>query len=164
MNTIDILKIAQKMEVKGMEFYKTQKDLVKSESLKSTFQYLTEMEKEHADYLQKQINNLNNNKPLDKLPDNEDTKLSDIFDKQKVIPDNPDDNFSDYSITRIAYLIEKDFAEYYKHASEKEIGEAKEIFNTLHKWEVTHEEIMKSRLQNIIKKNAIEEKFFEPLY
>lgn len=164
MKTTDILKIAYNMELRGRDFYENQKDKVQEPRLKKAFNYLTDMEKDHANYIKNQIDNLSNNKPIESLPQTED-KFSKVFEKEGVISsDKLDTDYGDYSIIRMAYLLEKDFVEYYDNAAKNNEGELKEMFLSLKKWEEEHAQLMKNYLQNLIKRNSIEEKFFEPLY
>ena len=53
MKTEDVLKVAQKMELQGMEFYGEQKDRVRLPLLKDLFSLLSDMERGHAAYLGK---------------------------------------------------------------------------------------------------------------
>lgn len=165
METIEILKLAYKMELDGQDFYREKKDKVSTSLLQKTFDYLSNMEKEHAEYIKEQIDNINNNKPIEDLPDMEEDKYEKIFSEEKAQTSDIDSSYGDYSILRMAYLIEKDFVNYYERAAQQEKdSKAKEIFEKLTEWEKGHAKIMKDNLQMIIQKDAFEEKFFEPLY
>jgi rubrerythrin len=50
---------------------------------------------------------------------------------ESMVPDLP--------VLRMAYLIERDFAEFYESAAEKAEGEAKEALEMLARWERGHE-------------------------
>lgn len=160
----DILKVAYKMEIQGQEFYKSKLSNIKSPNLKITFEYLANMEKDHAKFIKDQIERINNNEPLQDLPKDE-SDPEELFEKQSEDMEEADPDFGDYTVTRLAVLIEKDFEGYYKLAAENQSDDdLKRMFTTLSRWERSHANILKGRLRNIIKKNAIEEKFFEPLY
>ncbi len=49
----------------------------------------------------------------------------------------------DVTILRMAYLIERDLAEFYEMASSKVEGEAREALDALAKWERGHEKLFK---------------------
>jgi rubrerythrin len=164
MNTTDILKLAYTMELQGQEFYKSKIESVGSPRLKRTFEYLSEMEKEHAEYIQKQIDNITKGKPVEKLPDTEEDMFNKVFKQEGMEEGKLDTDLGDYSIIRMAYLIEKDFTEYYNNAAKNHEGELKDMFNTLKKWEQGHTDMMREHMSNLIKRNSFEEKFFEPLY
>jgi rubrerythrin len=50
----------------------------------------------------------------------------------------------DLSILRVAYLIERDFAEFYEMAASRTGGEAKEALTMLARWERDHERLFKA--------------------
>ncbi len=49
----------------------------------------------------------------------------------------------DVTILRTAYLIERDFAEFYEMAANKAEGKAREALSRLAKWERDHERLFK---------------------
>jgi rubrerythrin len=49
----------------------------------------------------------------------------------------------DLSILRVAYLIERDFKEFYEAAASKSEGDAKEALTMLARWEYGHERLFK---------------------
>ena len=55
---------------------------------------------------------------------------------EAMVPDLP--------VLRTAYLIEKDFAEYYENSSKQADGEAKKLLEMLAKWERGHEALFKN--------------------
>jgi rubrerythrin len=54
---------------------------------------------------------------------------------EAMVPDLP--------VLRTAYLIERDFAEFYEMASKKTTGEAKKVLKKLATWERGHEALFK---------------------
>jgi rubrerythrin len=49
----------------------------------------------------------------------------------------------DLTVLRMAYLIERDFAEFYETAAQKVEGEASEALTMLARWERGHEQLFK---------------------
>lgn len=49
----------------------------------------------------------------------------------------------DLPVLRTAYLIEKDFAEYYENSAKLVTGEGRKVLETLAKWERGHESLFK---------------------
>jgi rubrerythrin len=49
----------------------------------------------------------------------------------------------DISVLRVAYLIERDFKEFYQNAASKAEGEAREALSMLARWEFGHEQLFK---------------------
>jgi rubrerythrin len=54
---------------------------------------------------------------------------------EAMVPDLP--------VLRMAYLIERDFADFYELAARKSEGEAREVLTTLASWERGHEKLFK---------------------
>ncbi len=162
MKVSDVLKMAYSMEIGGMEFYNSQKEKVKSSKLGEIFTYLANMEKSHAEFLKRQIEKSDRGEKLDFLPESkEDSMFIDRMKQQKVETSNLDDDLGDFSIIRMAYLIERDFEKFYRKASEEaEEKEIKAVFAGLAKWEEGHAEMLKNELEDIIARNSIELGFY----
>jgi rubrerythrin len=161
MKVFDVLQLAQKMELNGMEFYNEQRDRVKLPVLKELFSFLSDMERGHAEYLERQMQNVKEGRDLSKLPgDTGEDRYRAIMDKQKVETNALDSDLGDYSIMRMAYLIEKDFAEFYDKSAEQSDGEIKILFQTLSEWEKGHASMMKEEMGRILSRNAIDIGFY----
>ena len=50
---------------------------------------------------------------------------------------------ADLPVLRMAYLIERDFSEFYQQAASKAEGEAKSVLEMLARWEAGHERLFK---------------------
>ena len=161
MNLEDVLKMAHKMELQGMEFYEEQKGRVKLQLLRELFAFLSDMERGHAAYLEKQLENMAAGKSLDALPDDASMdRYRDIMDKQKIEPADLNTDLGDYSIMRMAYLIEKDFVQFYEKSAAESGGEIKELFIRLADWEKNHAKMMKDEMSKIISRNALDLGFY----
>jgi rubrerythrin len=161
MNVKDVLFLAYKMEKQGMEFYGDQKGKVKLPLLKDLFGHLEKMEQGHALYLEKQIENLNASLPLDVLPEEGgESKFRAKMEKQKIKPSSLNADLGDYSIMRMAYLIEKDFAEFYLKSAESNEGEVNSLLLSLADWEKEHASMIKNEMEKIISRNALDLGFY----
>jgi rubrerythrin len=161
MNVEDVLRLAHRMELQGMDFYETQKKKVKLPVIRDLFAFLSEMEKGHAAYLRSQIENLAKGRPMDVLPDSpESDRYGAIMAKQQIEPARLDADLGDYSIMRMAYLVEKDFAEFYEKSSRGSQGRVKTLFSTLAEWEKGHADMMKTEMGKIISRNSIDLGFY----
>ena len=61
---------------------------------------------------------------------------------------------SDLSVIRMAYLIESDFAEFYKNAlAAIEEDDAREMLQTLADWEEQHKKLFQEKYNKLIKKH-----------
>ena len=162
MKVIDVLRMAHTMEVQGMKFYSEQMSNVKNKNLKEIFEHLSKMEEEHANYLKKQIDNIEKGNGLDSLPDSKD---DDIFikrmEQQKIETSSLDSDLGDFSIIRMAYLIERDFEKFYQSSAENaDDKNIEDIFQRLSRWENGHAEMLKKQLEDIISRNSLELGFY----
>ncbi len=161
MNVEDVLKLAYRMELQGMEFYDEQKARVKLPLLRELFSFLSEMERGHAKYLERQLKNISAGKSLDSLPESVETdRYQEIMAKQKIEPADLLSDLGDYSIMRMAYLIEKDFAQFYEKSASSSDGEIRDLFNRLADWEKGHAQMMKEEMGKIISRNALDLGFY----
>ncbi|MDO4712055.1 MAG: ferritin family protein [Peptostreptococcaceae bacterium] len=136
----DILKYAMAMELRAKEFYTFYKDKVQNKSIKLMFEGLSAMEDEHYEILNDQLKNLQNNKQIAPL-DLDVNAGNDIVDSKasELAGLSEDFDVSELPILRMAYAMENDFAVYYQNAAkEVEDPAAKELLETLAKWEIKH--------------------------
>ncbi len=162
MKVKDVLKMAYNMEISGMDFYNQQKGKVKSNKLYDIFEHLANMEKGHAEYLKRQIEKAERKEDLESLPEDKEDKLFiERMKQQKIESSELDYDLGDFSIIRMAYLIEKDFESFYRKAAEESKDkEIKGIFNGLAECEKGHAEMLKAELEDIIERNSIELGFY----
>jgi rubrerythrin len=162
MKTIDIFKVAYQMELRGRDFYQQQRDNVKMPMLKEIFWHLVKMEEGHAEYIAGQIAKLEHSEsPEPPAQDNTDNLFIERMTRQKITAADLKNDLGDYSIVRMAYLIEKDFAEYYEKSAGLQ-GDAalKSIFEMLAGWERGHAEMLKNQLEGIIERNSLDLGFY----
>ncbi len=60
----------------------------------------------------------------------------------------------DVAILRMAYLIERDFAEFYETSADKAEGEAKTALTALARWERGHERLFKELHDRVFQEYA----------
>lgn len=112
----------------------------------SAFRKLAAEEQKHIEYIQRQLDLLDQGQSPDTGMGKtmEQTRFfkaraSSEFIEQTVseamVPDLP--------VLRMAYLIERDFTEFYEKAANKTEGEAKIVLETLSYWERRHEELFR---------------------
>ena len=119
------------------------------------------MEQKHADYIEHLMASVKDGKPLFKLESSpEEDKFSERLEQQEINTENLESDLGDYSIVRMAYLIEKDFVDYYLKSAENQEENIKEVFLSLAEWEKQHAELMKSKLEMIIEKNSLDLGFY----
>lgn len=139
-NLQDILKYAMGMELRAKEFYTFYKDKLSNKSLKLMFESLADMEDEHYNILKTQLENLEKDAKVEKLDLSQAEGVRIIDEKAEELKNLSEDfDVSELPILRMAYSMENDFATYYqKAAAETEDPNAKELLETLAKWEINH--------------------------
>lgn len=146
---MDIRKIyeyALQREFEGKRFFEENVSRLSHASAVDVFKKLVQEEQKHIEFIQRQIELIAENKPSDlEMGTNLEqmgyfsSRASSEFIEQTVseamVPDLP--------VLRMAYLIERDFAEFYEKAARKASGDAREVLETLAYWERRHESLFK---------------------
>lgn len=147
MNYEQILRYAMEMELRGSEFFKENAKKFNNPTSKKLFSNLAETEMEHYRYLKNQLDNyIESNKfdLSDEVLDREEDIFKEREDSEKIKYTLEQSDIPDLTILRMAYLIEKDFKEYYINAMENADDKgARKIFEKLAKWEEGHEKLFK---------------------
>ncbi len=163
-NTLKILEYAMTMEKQGQQFYLKYKDEFKSERGKRIFENLAKVEAEHYKILKQEYEALVEGGKLQRF----DVTLSggdSIFEEamrqeQDLMTPESDAGLNDLAIMRMAYLIENDFAEFYRHAAEQTGSEeVKKFLLTLAKWEDKHRELFYREYRDLMEANWGEQRF-----
>lgn len=146
------------MEKDAQDFYTYYMDKAQSESTRELFRELADIEKGHYEMLKKKHAEYAFNEPPLSISWVVDEKFAardpHILSSSADLLGTRDDGASDLTIIRMAYLIENDFAEFYKHA----IGlvddkEARDFLSTLAQWENHHRDMFHSSYSNLLKKH-----------
>jgi rubrerythrin len=146
---MDIRKIfeyALAREYEGKSFFEQNADRLNHAAAVDAFKRLVAEEQKHIDYIQIQLDALERNEPADYQAGIEmenagfftaraDSESLDQTIVESMIPDLP--------VLRLAYLIERDFAEFYEMAAQKASGQAQQVLKILANWERRHEALFK---------------------
>lgn len=158
MNRIkSIIEYAMRMEKDAKEFYAFNLERVESPELKKLFGELMEIEKGHYNLLNRVYEKMD----VAPLPINiswvvddasREVNTSIIADNSELISDEK--SMSDLSVIRLAWLMESDFALFYKNASEQvDEPEAKKALLELSEWEKQHQELFRVKYEHLLKKS-----------
>lgn len=159
MDKVDrILKFAARMEKDARDFYNYYGDRVKSRELGEIFSRLANIEQLHYEYLQRQYEGLIQKEPPKELSWNiaSDLAAKDphiLADISNVLGER-ENGISDLMVLRMAYLIEKEFEEFYKNAVKavEEEG-AKKILGELSEWERQHREYFEGQYVQLLSRH-----------
>ena len=146
---MDIRKIyeyALQREHEGKRFFEENAGRLNHAAAVGAFKALAAEEQKHIEFIQNQIHALDQGKSssaamgaeLEKEGFFSQRAHSEMLDQtvlEAMVPDLP--------VLRTAYLIERDFAEFYEMAAEKSQGEAKKVLKMLAMWERGHEALFK---------------------
>jgi rubrerythrin len=146
---MDILKIyeyALAREYEGMRFFESNADRMSHSAAVGAFKQLAAEEQKHIFFIQKQIDILKSGLPSDASAGVEMERAG--FFSQRATMSAIDQTVSeamvpDLPVLRMAYLIERDFADFYEMAAQKVEGEAQQVLAMLAHWERGHEQYFK---------------------
>ncbi len=153
-----ILGFAMRMEKDAGDFYSYYMDKVQSESTKKLFSELAKIEEHHYGILKSKYDELGFSNPpitISWVVDNSfAAKDPHILANNSDIVGDANGELSDLTVIRMAYLIENDFALFYKNAVKfVEDAKVKDFLESLSKWEEEHKELFHDRYQQLLKKH-----------
>jgi rubrerythrin len=146
---MDIRKIyeyALQREHEGKRFFAQNAERLSHAAAVGAFKQLADEEQKHIEFIQAQIDAMDQGESpktsmgleLERegfFSQRAETEMLDQTVLEAMVPDLP--------VLRMAYLIERDFAEFYEMAAGKSEGEAKKTLELLAMWERTHERLFK---------------------
>ncbi len=143
MNIEKILEYALEREYEGKRFFWDNAERLRNAAAASAFRAIAAEEQKHIDFLAAQIAALNAGVPA-QIPDLPPAGFfADRAQSEHIAAAIDESMISDLPVLRMAYLIERDFAEFYEMAAAKAEGEARQILEMLAKWEAGHERLFK---------------------
>lgn len=141
-----IFEYALAREYEGKQFFEKNAARLNHAAAINAFQRLAAEEQKHIEFIQLQLDAIKNNKSIDykagiKLENagffatRADSESLDQTIAEAMVPDLP--------VLRMAYLIERDFVEFYEISAEETSGEARKVLKLLANWERRHEALFK---------------------
>jgi rubrerythrin len=146
---VDIRKIyeyALQREREGRKFFLDNAERVSHAVAADAFRQLAAEEQAHIEYIEAQLAALacgeqegaaasTGLESADLFATRAEAEMLDQTVLEAMVPDLP--------VLRMAYLIERDFAEFYEMAASRAEGQASEVLTTLAQWERGHEKLFK---------------------
>jgi len=146
---MDIRKIyeyALQREYEGKRFFEENAERLSHAAAAGAFKNLAVEEGKHIEFIQAQIDALDAGAEPD-------TAMGETLQEGGFFSQRAESEFLDQTVLeamvpdlpvlRMAYLIERDFAEFYEMAASKSEGGAKEVLEMLANWERGHEKLFK---------------------
>ncbi len=152
-----ILKYALDMELSGHNFFKEKAASFQSPTTRGLFEHLAEVEMEHYSLIKKELDTYTSDPTNFKVDDEVITRDESTIFGQRESSESLDttlveSDVPDLTIMRMAYLIERDFKEFYAEAIDMvEDANVKTLLQRLSDWESGHEQIFKREYDRLKK-------------
>ncbi len=151
-----IYEYALQREIEGKRFFEENAGRLHHAAAQGAFKALAQEEQKHIFFIEKQLKSLEGAK-VEAVVD-QDLQPSPFFtqraESEKVEQSVAEAMVADLPVLRMAYLIERDFAEFYEMMATKVEGSAKEALLSLAEWERTHEALFKNMHDSIFEQYA----------
>lgn len=156
---MDIRKIyeyALQREIEGKRFFEENAERLQHAASRGAFKVLAQEEQKHIFFIEKQLASLNEGQSTVVME--ESLQPSSFFaqraESEQVEQSVAQAMVADLPVLRMAYLIERDFAEFYEMAASKAEGTAQQVLRSLAEWERTHEALFKNMHDTIFERYA----------
>jgi rubrerythrin len=156
MNVRRIYEYALQREHEGKRFFETNAERMSHAAAAGIFRRLAAEEQRHIEFIEKALQNLSAGageaeppadlEPGERFARRAESEMLDQTVIESMIPD--------VSVLRMAYLIERDFAEFYEMAAAKTSGEAQAALASLAHWERVHEQLFKDLHDRVFEEYA----------
>jgi len=138
-----VLEYALQREYEGKRFFEQNAGRLQNAAAVGAFKAIAEEEQRHIEYIQAQLGALADGQSIAlELPTA--GFFADRADSESIVDTVAESMVADLPVLRMAYLIERDFAEFYTQAASKAEGEVKKTLEMLAHWEAGHERLFKS--------------------
>ncbi|MCS6907014.1 MAG: ferritin family protein [Anaerolineales bacterium] len=156
---MDIRKIyeyALQREIEGKRFFEENAERLQHAAAREAFKVLAQEEQKHIFFIEKQLTALAEGQSA---PITEESLQPTSFFTQRAEIEKVEQSVAqamvaDLPVLRMAYLIERDFAEFYQMAAAKAEGAAKQVLHSLAEWERTHEALFKAMHDTLFERYA----------
>jgi rubrerythrin len=151
-----ILEYALEREKEGKAFFLNNAGRLSSASAVQAFKAIGAEEQRHIEFIQAQIDALEAEEPgVQAAPELEETGFfADRADQEMIDQTVNESMVADLPVLRMAYLIERDFSEFYHQVASKTEGDAKKTLEFLAHWEEGHERLFKKLHDKAFEKYA----------
>jgi rubrerythrin len=160
MNIRKVLEYALQREYEGKAFFENNAERLSNAAATGAFKAIAKEEQRHIEFIQAQLDALDSKeagkgtaqKPAPVLDETE--FFANRADKEMIAQTVNEAMVADLPVLRMAYLIERDFSEFYHQAASKTEGDAKLILDMLARWEAGHERLFKKMHDEAFEKYA----------
>lgn len=145
MKIAKILEYALQREYEGKAFFEKNAGRLQNAAAAQAFKVIAEEEQKHIEYIQGQLRAVEDGVSMQgSVPSMPDAAFfADRAENESIEQTVAESMVADLPVLRMAYLIERDFAEFYEQAAAHATGDAKILLDMLAKWESGHERLFK---------------------
>lgn len=149
MNIRKVLEYALQREHEGKAFFENNAERLNNAAAIGAFKAIAGEEQRHIEFIQAQIYALDAKESgqqaaVQPAPELDETRFfANRADKEMIEQSVDQAMVADLPVLRMAYLIERDFSEFYQQAASKAEGDAKIVLEMLARWEAGHERLFK---------------------
>ena len=137
-----VLEYALQREYEGKRFFEQNAGRLQNAAAMGAFKAIAAEEQRHIEFIQAQLNALaGESSAAPELPSA--GFFADRADSESIVDTVAESMVADLPVLRMAYLIERDFAEFYAQAASKAEDDAKKVLDMLAHWEAGHERLFK---------------------
>jgi len=150
MNIRKVFEYALQREREGKAFFLNNAERLNSAAAVEAFKAIAGEEQRHIEFIQAQIDALDAKETGKETARQVAPKLDETqffanrADREMIEQTVNEAMVADLPVLRMAYLIERDFSEFYHQAASKTEGDAKIILDFLARWESGHERLFKA--------------------
>ena len=143
MDVSKILEYALEREYEGKRFFMENASRLQNAAAQGAFKAIAVEEQRHIDFISAQIaaQHAGVSSELPELPTA--GFFADRAENENIEQSVAESMVADLPVLRMAYLIERDFAEFYAMAASKTEGDTKKVLDMLARWESGHERLFK---------------------
>jgi len=143
MNVRKIFEYALAREREGRDFFKQHADRMSHAAAAGAFAKLAAEEEQHIQYIQGVLLAIDGDGDGKPVPMDSGDRFAERAEAELLEQSVVEAMTPDVAVLRTAYLIERDFAEFYEMAARRTEGEAKQALEHLARWERGHERLFK---------------------
>ncbi len=154
MNIRKILEYALEREREGKRFFEENAARLHNAAAAGAFKAIAAEEQKHIEFIQSHLDALTEGKPAPAAELPKAGFFADRAQSEAIAETISEAMVADLPALRMAYLIERDFAEFYAQAAAKAEGEAKKTLDMLAHWEAGHEKLFKKMHDDLFEKYA----------
>lgn len=154
MDIVKILEYALEREYEGKRFFSENASRLQNAAAQGAFKAIAEEEQRHIDFIAAQLAALHAgvSPELPELP--KAGFFAERAENENIEQSVAEAMVADLPVLRMAYLIERDFSEFYAQAASQAEGQAREVLTMLSHWESGHERLFKKLHDQAFEKYA----------